>query len=66
MEHVFLTSSVENGMFFDLTKCNIQVTPGLSNPLWISVRFDVDIEAMKARVNESGATLSFPGRYFTV
>ena len=28
VEQVFLTSSVENGMFFDLTKCNIRVTPG--------------------------------------
>ena len=28
VEHVFLTSSVENGMFFDLTKCNNRVTPG--------------------------------------
>ena len=28
VEQVFLTSSVENGMFFDLTKCNNRVTPG--------------------------------------
>ena len=34
--------------------------------LWMSSGLDVDTEERNARVKLSGATLSFPGLYFTV
>lgn len=59
---VFFMSQSEKARFLDLIKCSKRDTPGCHNPLWISLRDEVEKSEQNAIVRVLGATFSLPER----